>query len=1095
MNRFHLTLIFLTITSQLFPQEPGMPFIRNYTPAEYGASQQNWAIAQDKRGIMYFGNNDGLLEFDGINWKLIKLPLVRSISIDSAGRIFVGLENDIGYLQPDNIGNYKYYSLKEKIPEIYRDLSPVFSTLTLTDRVIFYTAEKLLLYQHGQIKIIRSENSFRGPFIVNDRLFIPEQEKGLFYMAGDSLIFIKGSEFLASARISAMLPFGQNEVLIATRNRGVYIYSPESRPAFHKSDKLSEVDNFFLKNPAYSGIVLPNSDYAIGTIIGGILVFDAEGKIKNLYNKSYGLQDNTIFSLYSDQNHQLWAGTDNGISLIQNDLPFRNYTYQNGLNGSPNCLYIFNDRLYTGTSQYLHILDQEGNFEIIAGYKGQTFRLYDADGTLLLAGNPGIYNIKGNQAIPLENSSEYFALTFCPFKNHPGYLLAGGEGLYLLQNENSTWKLKQRLKGFNRDVYEIVEDSEENIWISTIVSLYKLRINDSADSVTFWEQLTVKEGLPSNYGYPFRLNSGEIVFGTEKGIYRYLNDKEKFEPHPDFRMFTGKVFPFVQLKNGDIWFDELLDNGNHEKGVLKLINGKYIQYRTPFYKFTKIGCNDSQANICSSPDGKVFIGTTTGLLQYDPSVKLNFDQPFNTLIRKVFSRDSLLFGGIKSDNSDFDKIGGKEIQYLQNDLTFHFAATFYEDSERNLYSYRLIGSDTAWSAWVGDHKKEYTNLYEGNYTFEVKSKNQYQKTGSASSYSFSVLPPWYRTWWTYGSYVVLAVLFIWLIVRINIRRLVKKKEELEEIVTERTAEVNLQKKEIQEKNEVLNQTNIELKSTLVIVNSQKKQIETVHEEITASINYAKYIQSSILPKADQLELFLDEHFILYKPKEIVSGDFYWVSKIGNKTIIVAADCTGHGVPGAFMSMLGITLLNEIVSKESNTNPAVILDRLRNEVTASLKQKGDRWEQKDGMDLALCTIDLENMKLQFAGAINPLYLIRTPALENVGITHTGIDSDLNLIEIKGDPMPIGIADEMVSFKYHEIDIKKGDSFYLFTDGFPDQFGGPSHKKFSHKQFREQLIKTKTKFLPDQKLMLEKVLYEWMGTSSQTDDILVIGFRIN
>jgi serine phosphatase RsbU (regulator of sigma subunit) len=532
-------------------------------------------------------------------------------------------------------------------------------------------------------------------------------------------------------------------------------------------------------------------------------------------------------------------------------------------------------------------------------------------------------------------------------------------------------------------------------------------------------------------------------------------------------MFTGKVFPFVQLKNGEIWFDELLENGNHEKGVLKLINGKYVQYRTPFYKFTKIGCNDSQANICSSPDGKVFIGTTTGLLQYDPLVKLNFDQPFNTLIRRVYSRDSLLFGGIKSDNSDFEKIDGNLIQYPQNDLTFHFAATFYEDSERNLFSYRLIGSDTAWSSWVFDYKKEYTNLHEGNYIFEVKSKNQYQKTGSTASYSFSVLPPWYRAWWAYVSYIVLAFLFIWFIVKLNVRRLLKQKEELEVVVTERTAEVV----------------------------KQKKLIETAHEQITASINYAKYIQSSVLPKSDQLESFLGEYFILYKPKDIVSGDFYWVSKIGNKTIIAVADCTGHGVPGAFMSMLGITLLNEIVNKESNTNPAVILDRLRKEVTASLKQKGDRWEQKDGMDIALCTIDLESMKLQFAGAINPLYLIRKTSPEIVGIIHNGINTDLNLIEVKGDPMPIGITDEMDSFTCHELDIQKDDSFYLFTDGFPDQFGGPNHKKFSYKQFRELLINTKTKTIPDQKLMLEKALYEWMGTSSQTDDILVIGFRIN
>jgi len=303
---------------------------------------------------------------------------------------------------------------------------------------------------------------------------------------------------------------------------------------------------------------------------------------------------------------------------------------------------------------------------------------------------------------------------------------------------------------------------------------------------------------------------------------------------------------------------------------------------------------------------------------------------------------------------------------------------------------------------------------------------------------------------------------------------------------------NLKKKA----NNELNITNNNLKNALDIVNRQKKQIEKAHDEITASINYAKYIQSSVLPKTEQIEACLGDHFILYKPKEIVSGDFYWVSETQDKTVIVSADCTGHGVPGAFMSMLGITLLNEIINKDSVTNPGIILDRLRKEVTDSLKQKGDRWEQKDGMDIALCTIDRKNMKLQFAGAINTLYFIRESESESdiPGIIHNESSGSSKLIEIKGDHMPIGIFDEMDSFSFHEIDLRKGDTFYMFTDGFPDQFGGPDHKKFSHRRFRENLVKTKSESMSDQKIKLENSLNEWMGKNGQTDDISVIGFRI-
>lgn len=288
---------------------------------------------------------------------------------------------------------------------------------------------------------------------------------------------------------------------------------------------------------------------------------------------------------------------------------------------------------------------------------------------------------------------------------------------------------------------------------------------------------------------------------------------------------------------------------------------------------------------------------------------------------------------------------------------------------------------------------------------------------------------------------------------------------------------------------------IELEQQRDIVISQKDHIERINTEITDSIRYAKYIQSSILPKPDLLDSYLGEHFVLFKPKDIVSGDFYWTSRIENKTIIAAADCTGHGVPGAFMSMLGTALLNEIINKEYITHPGVILRRLRKEVINSLQQKGERGEQKDGMDIALCSLDLENMKLQFAGANNPIYIIRKSNQKKAGVLRCELPGDNCLYEIKGDMMPIGIFDRMENFTLHEIDIYRGDSIYMFTDGFPDQFGGPLKKKYGYRQFREQLLRNSPATMADQKKMLENSLTEWTGDGNQIDDILVIGFRVS
>lgn len=317
----------------------------------------------------------------------------------------------------------------------------------------------------------------------------------------------------------------------------------------------------------------------------------------------------------------------------------------------------------------------------------------------------------------------------------------------------------------------------------------------------------------------------------------------------------------------------------------------------------------------------------------------------------------------------------------------------------------------------------------------------------------------------------------------------------EQLIIQLEENADLHQKVNRELADKVKERTIEIEQQRDVVISQKNEIEKINTEITDSIRYAKYIQSSILPKEEQLESFLGDHFILYNPKDIVSGDFYWTSNIDNKTIIAAADCTGHGVPGAFMSMLGTTLLNEIINKEHITDPGDILNRLRREVINSMKQKGERGEQKDGMDIALCTLDSENMKLQFAGANNPLYLIRKSNLLSVGELRCESDGDDCLYEIKGDLMPIGIYDRMEDFTVHEIEIYKGDTIYLFSDGFPDQFGGPDRKKFGYKQFREMLLRYSSATMAEQKIILEKTLDEWMGNNSQIDDILIIGFRIS
>jgi serine phosphatase RsbU (regulator of sigma subunit) len=294
-----------------------------------------------------------------------------------------------------------------------------------------------------------------------------------------------------------------------------------------------------------------------------------------------------------------------------------------------------------------------------------------------------------------------------------------------------------------------------------------------------------------------------------------------------------------------------------------------------------------------------------------------------------------------------------------------------------------------------------------------------------------------------------------------------------------------QKEQISEKNEELNQLVEE-------VTTQKDIVEEINNEISQSIDYATRLQESILPETNLLEEYLSDYFVLFKPKDKVSGDFYWWTHIEGHTVITAADCTGHGVPGAFMSMLGVSFLREIVMKEYITHPGVILRKLRKEIIKALRQKRETGGQKDGMDMAIVSINNETNLLQFSGANNPLYIITNNARKLTGFeTLQGFDG---FYEIKPDKMPIAIYEKMDNFTTPEIQLEKGDQLYMFSDGFADQFGGPMGKKFKYKPFKQMLLDNANKTMSDQKNMLNTVFEEWKSGLEQIDDVVILGIKI-
>jgi serine phosphatase RsbU (regulator of sigma subunit) len=392
-----------------------------------------------------------------------------------------------------------------------------------------------------------------------------------------------------------------------------------------------------------------------------------------------------------------------------------------------------------------------------------------------------------------------------------------------------------------------------------------------------------------------------------------------------------------------------------------------------------------------------------------------------------------------------------ELPYHKNHLTFYFSAIDWSAPHKIQYSYIMEGLNANWSPPSHEPKADYRNLPYGTYTFKVRAIGASGKWSETFEYDFTILPPWWHTWWARTGYGITALLLIFGFVSWRTAKLKERQKELETEVENATHEI-LQ---------------------------QKEQVEEAHKEIKDSINYAERIQRSFLATTDLLNENLNDYFVFFQPKEAVSGDFYWAAKLNNGNFaMVNADSTGHGVPGAIMSILNISSIEEAV-KEGSTAPHEIFNKTRNFIIERLKKDGSPEGGQDGMDASIICFDFEKNKFTYTAAQNPIWVIR----------------DGELIEIKPEKMPIGKYDkDHIPFEGGAFEIQKGDQIYTLTDGFQDQFGGPKGKKFMVKKMREYVLSISHLSMKEQHINIKDTFNNWRGQMEQVDDVCVIGVRI-
>jgi len=854
MRKISFLIITIYISINIFSQDnitQGKPFIQNYSNKDYNApDDQTWAILQDKNGVMYFGKNNGILEFDGTNWRLIELPnkfVVRSLAMDDkTGTIYVGGRADLGNLKRDSLGALKYNSLLNIIPEEYRTFEDVWQTVVLKGQVVFRTSYSVFLLKNNKINTLLPDKKFHTGFRINNKFYVREVGKGLFVLEDDSFRFIEQSKIFANDRIYVMLPYKEDEIFMISRNQGVYIYTPNSKTEqqFLKPPNFKKIDDFIIKNQIYCGVELNKDQFALGTLQDALLIIDKNGNVIKHINRNSGLQDPTIFSLYVDSQKKLWVGLNKGTSYVILNSPFTFYDENDGLNGTVLTAKIYDKQLYVGTSLGLFRKNQQNGFTMLENIRGHSWFLIEAQGDLLLGSYEGIFRIKGNNTSSILSETEN-VWTLSKFKN-PNYILgSASNGLQLLKYQNKRWKLKHHIKSF-KEKTRYIQINGDTIWFChQDKGVFRLRLNKGLDSVAELNFFNSNNGLPANsnnfvYKIKTESHNSQILFGTEKGIYGYNSKTKTFIPNDKFNQLLnapGYIDKFMQDEKGDIYYQQ-----GYEKGILQYQNdGTYKVLKTPFLKFKDLFIE----NILKIDSIRALFCSTKGIIFYNHQVKPNYNASYAAIIRQISANDSLLHLGTESP------VANVSLPYKYNKLQFSYSALYFEDHDKTQYSYYLEGASNKWSEWSKKTEKEYNNLSEGKYIFKVKAKNVYEKESTIAEFEFEILPPWYRTYWAYLGYFVAIVLFISSLIRLNSLRLIKEKKKLEEIIHERTAEIVQQKEEIQtqaEKLITINENLLELNEfkqglTSMIVHDLKNPLNLIINT-PESIDYEK--QNSIM---------------------------------------------------------------------------------------------------------------------------------------------------------------------------------------------------------------------------------------------------------
>jgi len=1085
----------------LLAQE-GAPLLTNFKESN-DIENQNWAICQDVKHVMLFANRKGILSFDGKDWLSIRIHTIpfSMRANPNDGKIYIGGENSYGFLEKDQMGIYSY-------KELYGDSSGigVITKIIFRDSLVwFYGEQSISRYNIRDEKVElrlypKADNeTFTGMFVTPKNVFINVMNKGLYRLDSDTLFPIVTGYLTENADILFSLPYDDNRVLVGLSNGNISLFDGIKYYNYNINDEGYLKDNILSE-----GVDIGDSLYAFSTLDGGALVVDKKGgKIRFTINNQNELPDDEIFALGLDGGGGLWLSHQYGLTRADLNLPIRNFSIYPGLKGNLTNSLWHNNELYVATSEGVFYLaevknysevqiliknedgisesqsapqqvtpqeqqgsrkniftrifgrkiEKEGNvatkaktesgnvqsskppavqytrktvnklksinyiFKKVEGLNEKCRQLVSTGNGILAGTTKGLYIINNQKAVLMADNRYINHISWQPYDEN--YWIASGDGYFSVKYQKGKWLTEITDPQFSSPVYSIVKADDKTLWIGTDNSALWTDLSSGTDLIKY-TTVTIDNDFPQRYILSYANDS--LFLSTESGIYYYDKSSAGFNKIQKDRSSKSPrlkyIYPLSNIpwvRYGDEW-------------MCLLPPDKLIEKEMSLFKiFNDVISVDAKNDIIWVIDGE------NRLFRIDLNKPSKINPESNVFIKSIYDEKGTTFN-----------LSNIVLNRGDNIVNFEIVAPGYLKQNTTQYQYIINKLMPSWSPWSNRTTYNLMVPMPGEYTLRARAKDLWGNIGEPVSVKFTIKAPFTQTTIFYllvGS-VVLTLLFLF--VRFREQQLHKENEILEGKVRERTAEIEAQK-----------------------------------EEITASIEYASRIQMAMLPMNDHFKTCFSDYFIIFKPRDIVSGDFYWIGEGDKNVYLTVADCTGHGVPGAFMSTLGISTLNEIIANNDDLKANAILDLLREKIKTSLHQTGREGEAADGLDLAFCVFNKNKKMLQYSGAYNPLFIFQ----------------DNEFKEYKADRMPIGIYyGEKKAFSNYEINIKKGDTIYIFSDGLSDQFGGPDGSKYKISNLKKLLAKINTRPMTEQQSVIEKEFEEWRGSADQVDDITIIGIRI-